>query len=272
MRLLHVNTLAFEECSGEVGDGIPSYAILSHTWGNDEVSYKDHVDQKSESKKGYDKIRAFADSREDGLSRNSLAPADVIFLGSDWAKIGTKKGLQATMSRITRSKCKKYSLLYKEPRWPEIMIAPLLEAGYDILREDSGRGWMFDGSKYLVPREFQHQDYHLGISAPLVSFYKVSTKSNGNDSRHVPTSSKVTPALSMQRDYDIYTSALARNRRAQDLGDDNAVIVEYNERAGVGVVSLSIEKAADISSKTVLISPGSAKTEMLHWLHSSFTK
>jgi hypothetical protein len=44
MRLLNVQTLDFEEFVGEVGDGIPLYALLSHTWGAEEVSYRDHVD------------------------------------------------------------------------------------------------------------------------------------------------------------------------------------------------------------------------------------
>ncbi|KAJ0125244.1 hypothetical protein J7T55_006589 [Diaporthe amygdali] len=59
MRLLNVQTLAFEEFIGEVGNGIPPYAILSHTWGPEEVTFKDHTEQQDESceKKGYDKIR-----------------------------------------------------------------------------------------------------------------------------------------------------------------------------------------------------------------------
>jgi hypothetical protein len=56
VRLLNVKTLDFEEFIGELGDGIPSYAILSHTWGAEELSYGDYVNNKSLSKKGYDKI------------------------------------------------------------------------------------------------------------------------------------------------------------------------------------------------------------------------
>lgn len=59
MRLLNVHTFAFEEFVGEVGNGIPPYAILSHTWGPEEVTFKDHAGKGLESidKKGYDKIR-----------------------------------------------------------------------------------------------------------------------------------------------------------------------------------------------------------------------
>ena len=61
MRLVSVETLDFEEFMGEVGNGIPSYAILSHTWDAEEVSYKDYIEQKNLSKKGYSKIRRFSE-------------------------------------------------------------------------------------------------------------------------------------------------------------------------------------------------------------------
>ena len=53
-----------------VGDGIPRYAILSHTWGADteEVSFKDLMDGTGKSKPGYDKIRFCGEqARRDGL-------------------------------------------------------------------------------------------------------------------------------------------------------------------------------------------------------------
>lgn len=59
MRLLNVHTFEFEEFLGQVGNGIPPYTILSHTWGPDEVTFKDHTERGRDSthKKGYDKIR-----------------------------------------------------------------------------------------------------------------------------------------------------------------------------------------------------------------------
>ena len=57
MRLLNIATLAFEEFSyGEV----PEYAILSHTWGADEVLYHDILNATSDHlprKKGFRKIQ-----------------------------------------------------------------------------------------------------------------------------------------------------------------------------------------------------------------------
>jgi hypothetical protein len=42
-----------------VGDNIPKYAILSHTWGADteEVTFRDMIDGTGKSKAGYEKIR-----------------------------------------------------------------------------------------------------------------------------------------------------------------------------------------------------------------------
>ncbi|KAJ9134149.1 Vegetative incompatibility protein HET-E-1 [Pleurostoma richardsiae] len=168
MRLLNVTTLLFEEFLGEVGKDIPPYAILSHTWGSEEVSYRDHCEQQNLTREGYTKIlgrRRVAevdglqyiwvdtccidksssaelseainsmfqwyrhatvcyaylsdvDSSEEPATADSsfvrsrwftrgwtlqelLAPADVVFLASDWAEIGSKKSLRSTVSRVT---------------------------------------------------------------------------------------------------------------------------------------------------------------------------
>jgi hypothetical protein len=53
-----------------VGDDIPRYAILSHTWGEDieEVSFKDMIDGTGKSKRGYHKIQFCGEqARRDGL-------------------------------------------------------------------------------------------------------------------------------------------------------------------------------------------------------------
>jgi hypothetical protein len=56
MRLLHISDLGLAEF---VGNDIPRYAILSHTWGADheEVTFKDMVDGTGKAKAGYRKIR-----------------------------------------------------------------------------------------------------------------------------------------------------------------------------------------------------------------------
>ncbi|KAI5462202.1 heterokaryon incompatibility protein-domain-containing protein [Mariannaea sp. PMI_226] len=54
MRLINVETLQMEEF---FGDAIPKYAILSHTWGEEEVSFDDwHQPERAARMKGYAKI------------------------------------------------------------------------------------------------------------------------------------------------------------------------------------------------------------------------
>lgn len=53
MRLIDTNTGTLEEF---VGSKIPRYAILSHTWEEGEVSYKDYMSGKFEGRKGHEKV------------------------------------------------------------------------------------------------------------------------------------------------------------------------------------------------------------------------
>ena len=55
MRLLHVKELRFEEF---FDSDIPRYAILSHRWGKDEVSYQDFLAGRKKDSEGYKKILA----------------------------------------------------------------------------------------------------------------------------------------------------------------------------------------------------------------------
>jgi hypothetical protein len=56
MRLLHYNDDG-EFSLTQFFDKIPQYAILSHTWGPEEVTFKDMVDGNGASKTGFEKIR-----------------------------------------------------------------------------------------------------------------------------------------------------------------------------------------------------------------------
>lgn len=58
MRLIDVHSLVFEEFFEE---RIPPYAILSHRWSDDEVSYKDFLNERKHSSTGYQKVRSFCD-------------------------------------------------------------------------------------------------------------------------------------------------------------------------------------------------------------------
>jgi hypothetical protein len=53
MRLINVATFRMEEF---LGNNIPKYAILSHTWGNEEVSLAEFDTPAARQKEGYQKI------------------------------------------------------------------------------------------------------------------------------------------------------------------------------------------------------------------------
>jgi hypothetical protein len=67
MRLL--NSLTEEPTIFISDDAIPLYAILSHTWGGEEVSLQDLPYSKAKLKKGYKKIRYACDQAlKDGIA------------------------------------------------------------------------------------------------------------------------------------------------------------------------------------------------------------
>ena len=66
MRLLHSKTIRLEDFVGD--DNIPSYAILSHTWGEGEVTYRDLLGSDYDQKLGFKKIKYCCRQAEmDGL-------------------------------------------------------------------------------------------------------------------------------------------------------------------------------------------------------------
>lgn len=65
MRLLNVETLLVEEFNVR---NTPSYAILSHTWGDEEVRLQDMWAGRASSLKGYTKMLGCCEqARNDGL-------------------------------------------------------------------------------------------------------------------------------------------------------------------------------------------------------------
>ncbi|KAH8674497.1 vegetative incompatibility protein HET-E-1 [Tricladium varicosporioides] len=67
MRLLQGNSASGFSLE-DFGDKIPPYAILSHTWGAEEVIFKDLMDDTGKRKAGYDKIRFCGEQAKcDGL-------------------------------------------------------------------------------------------------------------------------------------------------------------------------------------------------------------
>ena len=58
MRLLHTTKLQLVEFQGQriLPSAIPPYAILSHTWAKEEVSFQDVQQGLAQSRQGYDKV------------------------------------------------------------------------------------------------------------------------------------------------------------------------------------------------------------------------
>ncbi|KAH7070394.1 heterokaryon incompatibility protein-domain-containing protein [Paraphoma chrysanthemicola] len=53
MRLIDTSTGILKEF---IGSNVPTYAILSHTWEDDEITYKDYIKGRNQLRKGYEKI------------------------------------------------------------------------------------------------------------------------------------------------------------------------------------------------------------------------
>ncbi|KAI0151758.1 heterokaryon incompatibility protein-domain-containing protein [Xylariaceae sp. FL1272] len=148
MRLLNTATFKLETFLGE---GIPKYAILSHTWGDDEVLFQDLQRKGWKGKEGANKVTRSAriarrhgykyiwidnccidksSSAELSEAINSMfqwyqnamvcyaylsdvpspkeylqeliAPRKIIFFGTGWKKIGTRRKMARKLNRITR--------------------------------------------------------------------------------------------------------------------------------------------------------------------------
>lgn len=66
MWLINVRTRLLEEY---VGSNVPSYAILSHTWDEDEVSFQQYNSGDFKGRRGYNKIHmTCVTAEEEGLS------------------------------------------------------------------------------------------------------------------------------------------------------------------------------------------------------------
>ena len=66
MRLLNVHSLQLESF---IGNRVPDYAILSHTWGDEEVTFEELGTPEAAAKQGFDKItRTCARAAADGYS------------------------------------------------------------------------------------------------------------------------------------------------------------------------------------------------------------
>jgi hypothetical protein len=68
MRLVEYNNDGEFSLATFVGDDVPRYAILSHRWGEEEVTFKDLTDSTGKNKAGYGKIQFCGEqARRNGL-------------------------------------------------------------------------------------------------------------------------------------------------------------------------------------------------------------
>ncbi|KAI1171703.1 heterokaryon incompatibility protein-domain-containing protein [Nemania sp. FL0916] len=74
MRLINIRTYKLREFIGNIEDPIPPYAILSHTWGHDEVMYSEMMNPTpaTEKKEGYIKMKNFAAAVDQWPKRNDV--------------------------------------------------------------------------------------------------------------------------------------------------------------------------------------------------------
>ena len=63
MRLLNTSSLELEQF---VAANIPPYAILSHTWGEEEVTHQDVEGRKAVRKRGYEKVQKYCATAKAG--------------------------------------------------------------------------------------------------------------------------------------------------------------------------------------------------------------
>ena len=72
MRLLQYNDESEFSLTEDYVDDIPRYAILSHRWGGEEVTFRDLMDGIGKSKAGYDKIRFCGEQAKQDVYRQSF--------------------------------------------------------------------------------------------------------------------------------------------------------------------------------------------------------
>lgn len=180
MRLLNTTSLQLSEF---FGDQVPQYAILSHTWGNEEVSFQSVQDPACKALKGFGKITACCtQARQDEL---------------DWVWIDTcciDKSSSAELSEAINSMYRWYVnaavcyvYLFDVPR-----LDPFLDESKFGAARWFSRGWCLQ--ELLAPREleFYASDWtELGT--------KWSLKSNLAKVTNIPVSVLMGEELSSNR-------------------------------------------------------------------------
>lgn len=164
MRLLDVHTRKLEEF---VGTKVPSYAILSHTWGEEEVLFQDLSNPDHKNKKGYAKI--------DGCCRRAIKNR-LRFVWIDTCCID--KSSSAELSESINS-------MYAWYENADLCYAYLADvpSGQDPYEDDSAfrqsrwftRGWTLQ--ELLAPKKvvFLDKEWDLIFKGPRVDEHELTT-------------------------------------------------------------------------------------------------
>ncbi|KAF1818520.1 uncharacterized protein K489DRAFT_374151 [Dissoconium aciculare CBS 342.82] len=138
MRLLNVNTLTFTEFLEDKTR--PRYAIVSHRWGNEEVTFEDVQEGRKKSSAGYQKVEAFVQ-----YVRDNIKP--VCWLWIDTCCINKKDAVELSYA---------INSMFRWYRNAELCIAQLASIATGTLPSDIGqdewfrRGWTLQ--ELLAPR------------------------------------------------------------------------------------------------------------------------
>ncbi|CAG8949771.1 hypothetical protein HYFRA_00004094 [Hymenoscyphus fraxineus] len=151
MRLLHTQTLEMKE---SFDSQVPSYVILSHTWGNEETSFSEMEsnDETARSKAGYHKITKFCalakrrgfeygwvdtcciDKRNSAELSEAITSIMFIFLGDVWpiSEGGIDHKVQIAFMKASRWFTRGWTTQVKDPILDSVIISvPLLTISHN---------------------------------------------------------------------------------------------------------------------------------------------
>ncbi|KAG8534404.1 uncharacterized protein KY384_001249 [Bacidia gigantensis] len=131
MRLLNTRTSEFKEINSHHG---LKYAILSHRWSEQEVSYEEMQKGTALEGLGLSKIRHFCRLAADkgfDWAWELLAPQEILFFDADWNEMGSLSDYATDVSEITRIACHYLFSNYERALYPkpkrEIQFASVAE-------------------------------------------------------------------------------------------------------------------------------------------------
>ncbi|KAI9641183.1 hypothetical protein NHQ30_009983 [Ciborinia camelliae] len=188
MRLLKVDTHQLEEF---IGTDIPEYAILSHTWGKEEVLFQDLTNAEYKHKKGYTKI--------EGCCRQAIRD------GFDFVWIDTcciDKSSSAELSESINS-------MYAWYKQAEVCYAYLVDVPYGQNPYESGssfrksrwftRGWTLQ--ELLAPKKivFLDEEWNLVFGELMLDELDGESESENESIASIPCSIFVEQRAKAQR-------------------------------------------------------------------------